>query len=156
MTDKFDRFTKRARYVLIFAEEEAQWLNHNYVGTEHLLLGLVREENGITIRILRDLGVDLTQIRERVERTVGLGPHAVYGKKSLTPQTKRVIQLAIDEARRLGDDYIGSEHLLLGLIGVGEGVAVDVLRELGVGLDKVRSQTARVTLDASSRSPDSD
>ncbi len=151
MSDKFDRFTKRARRVLTLAQEEAQRLNHNYIGTEHLLLGLVREENGVAVRVLRDLGVDPKQIRERVERTVGRGQRAMYGKLSLTPRTKRVIELAVDEARRLGHHYIGTEHLLLGLVRAGEGVAVDVLRGLGVGLDKVRSQTARVMMESSSQ-----
>ena len=116
MSDKFDRFTKRARRVLTLAQEEAQRLNHNYIGTEHLLLGLVREENGVAVRVLRDLGVDPKQVRERVERTVGRGQRAMYGKLSLTPRTKRVIELAVDEARRLGHHYIGTEHLLLGLV----------------------------------------
>ncbi len=151
MADKFDRFTKRARRVLSLAQEEAQRLNHNYIGTEHLLLGLVREENGVAVRVLRELGVDPRQIRERVERTVGRGQRALYGKLSLTPRTKRVIELAVDEARRLGHHYIGTEHLLLGLVREGEGVAVDVLKGLGVSLDKVRSQTARVMMESASQ-----
>jgi len=151
MADKFDRFTKRARRVLTLAQEEAQRLNHNYIGTEHLLLGLVREENGVAVRVLRDLGVNPKQIRERVERTVGRGQRAAFGKLSLTPRTKRVIELAVDEARRLGHHYIGTEHLLLGLVRAGEGVAVDVLRGLGVSLDKVRSQTARVMMESSTQ-----
>ena len=152
MADKFDRFTKRARRVLTLAQEEAQRLNHNYIGTEHLLLGLVREENGVAVKVLRDLGVDPRQIRERIERTVGRGQRAMYGKLSLTPRTKRVIELAVDEARRLGHHYIGTEHLLLGLVRAGEGVAVDVLKGLGVSLDKVRSQTARVMMESTSQS----
>ena len=151
MADKFDRFTKRARRVLTLAQEEAQRLNHNYIGTEHLLLGLVREENGVAVRVLKELDIDLKQIRERVERTVGRGQRAMYGKLSLTPRTKRVIELAVDEARRLGHHYIGTEHLLLGLIREGEGVAVDVLRSLGVSLDKVRAQTARVMMENATR-----
>lgn len=151
MADKFDRFTKRARRVLSLAQEEAQRLNHNYIGTEHLLLGLVREENGVAVRVLRELGIDPRQIRERVERTVGRGQRALYGKLSLTPRTKRVIELAVDEARRLGHHYIGTEHLLLGLVREGEGVAVDVLKGLGVSLDKVRSQTARVMMESASQ-----
>jgi ATP-dependent Clp protease ATP-binding subunit ClpC len=151
MSDKFDRFTKRARRVLTLAQEEAQRLNHNYIGTEHLLLGLVREDNGVAVRVLRDLGVDPRQIRERVERTVGRGQRTLHGKLSLTPRTKRVIELAVDEARRLGHHYIGTEHLLLGLVREGEGVAVDVLKGLGVSLDKVRSQTARVMMETSSQ-----
>jgi ATP-dependent Clp protease ATP-binding subunit ClpC len=106
----------------------------------------------VAVRVLRDLGVDPKQIRERVERTVGRGQRAAFGKLSLTPRTKRVIELAVDEARRLGHHYIGTEHLLLGLVRAGEGVAVDVLRGLGVSLDKVRSQTARVMMESSSQS----
>ncbi len=155
MADKFDRFTKRARRVLTLAQEEAQRLNHNYIGTEHLLLGLVREENGVAVRVLQELNVDLKQVRERVERTVGRGQRAMYGKLSLTPRTKRVIELAVDEARRLGHHYIGTEHLLLGLVREGEGVAVDVLKGLGVSLDKVRAQTARVMMESSSRTSSS-
>ena len=151
MADKFDRFTKRARRVLALAQEEAQRLNHNYIGTEHLLLGLVREENGVAVRVLRELRVDPRQVRERVERTVGRGQRALYGKLSLTPRTKRVIELAVDEARRLGHHYIGTEHLLLGLVREGEGVAVDVLKGLGVSLDKVRSQTAKVMMETTSQ-----
>ncbi|MDM8520398.1 ATP-dependent Clp protease ATP-binding subunit [Anaerolineales bacterium HSG6] len=151
MADKFDRFTKRARRVLTLAQEEAQRLNHNYIGTEHLLLGLVREENGVAVRVLRDLGADPKKIRERIERTVGRGQRTMYGKLSLTPRTKRVIELAVDEARRLGHHYIGTEHLLLGVVRAGEGVAVDVLKSMGVGLDKVRSQTARVMMESSSQ-----
>lgn len=153
MADKFDRFTKRARRVLTLAQEEAQRLNHNYIGTEHLLLGLVREENGVAVRVLKDLGIDPKKIRERVERTVGRGQRTMYGKLSLTPRTKRVIELAVDEARRLGHHYIGTEHLLLGLVRAGEGVAVDVLKALGIGLDKVRSQTARIMMESSSKQP---
>jgi ATP-dependent Clp protease ATP-binding subunit ClpC len=142
--DKFDRFTKRARRVLTLAQEEAQRLNHSYIGTEHLLLGLLREENGVAVRVLKELGVDSRRARDMVERTVGRGQHSMYGKLALTPRTKRVIELAVDEARRLGHHYIGTEHLLLGLVREGEGVAVDVLKGLGVSLEKVRTQTTKV------------
>jgi len=152
MVDKFDRFTKRARRVLTFAQEEAQRLNHNYIGTEHLLLGLVREENGVAVRVLRDMQVDPRQVREIIERTVGRGQRTMQGKLSLTPRTKRVIELAVDEARRMGHHYIGTEHLLLGIVREGEGVAVDVLKSFGVNLDKVRAQTAKVMVDTSSKS----
>ena len=148
MTDKFDRFTKKARRVLQLAQEEAQRLNHNYIGTEHLLLGLVREENGVASKVLMELGVDPAQVVRAVERTVGRGERPPFGKPTLAPRTKRVIELAVDEARLMGHHYIGTEHLLLGLVREGEGIAVNVLRGLGVSLDRVRTQTARSILQA--------
>jgi ATP-dependent Clp protease ATP-binding subunit ClpC len=151
MADKFDRFTKRARRVLTSAQEEATRLNHNYIGTEHVLLGLVREENGVAVRVLREMDIDPRQVREIIERTVGRGQRAVQGKLSLTPRTKRVIELAVDEARRMGHHYIGTEHLLLGIVREGEGVAVDVLKGLGVSLEAVRAHTAKVMVESSSQ-----
>ncbi len=148
MSDKFDRFTKRARRVLQLAQEEAQRLNHNYIGTEHLLLGLVREENGVAVKVLQELGVEASQVIRAVERTVGRGERVPFGKPSLAPRTKRVIELAVDEARLMGHHYIGTEHLLLGLVREGDGIAVNVLRSLGVSLDKVRTQTARSILQS--------
>jgi len=142
MVDKFDRFTKRARRVLSLAQEEAQRLNHNYIGTEHLLLGLIREENSVAVKVLRELGVKPQRVKDMVERTVGQGQRTMLSPKlTLTPRTKRVIELAVDEARRMGHHYIGTEHLLLGLVREGEGVAVNVLRSMGVNLEKVRAQT---------------
>ncbi len=143
MSDKLDRFTKRARRVLTLAQEEALRLNHNYIGTEHLLLGLVREENGVAVKVLRELGVEPGQVIRAVERTVGRGERPPFGKPTLAPRTKRVIELAVDEARLMGHHYIGTEHLLLGLVREGEGIAVNVLRGLGINLDRVRTQTAR-------------
>jgi ATP-dependent Clp protease ATP-binding subunit ClpC len=143
MSDKLDRFTKRARRVLTLAQEEALRLNHNYIGTEHLLLGLVREENGVAVKVLRELGVEPGQIIRAVERTVGRGERPPFGKPTLAPRTKRVIELAVDEARLMGHHYIGTEHLLLGLVREGEGIAVNVLRGLGISLERVRTQTAR-------------
>ena len=128
MSDKLDRFTKRARRVLTLAQEEALRLNHNYIGTEHLLLGLVREENGVAVKVLRELGVEPGQVIRAIERTVGRGERAPFGKPTLAPRTKRVIELAVDEARLMGHHYIGTEHLLLGLVREGEGIAVNVLR----------------------------
>lgn len=148
MSDKFDRFTKRARRVLQLAQEEAQRLNHNYIGTEHLLLGLVREENGVAVKVLQELGVEAPQVIRAVERTVGRGERVPFGKPSLAPRTKRVIELAVDEARLMGHHYIGTEHLLLGLVREGDGIAVNVLRSLGINLDKVRTQTARSILQS--------
>ncbi len=152
MSDKLDRFTKRARRVLTLAQEEALRLNHNYIGTEHLLLGLVREENGVAVKVLRELGVEPSQVIRAVERTVGRGERTPFGKPTLAPRTKRVVELAIDEARLMGHHYIGTEHLLLGLVREGEGIAVNVLRGLGVNLDRVRTQTARNILQTQAQS----
>ncbi|MCC6168396.1 MAG: ATP-dependent Clp protease ATP-binding subunit [Caldilineaceae bacterium] len=152
MSDKLDRFTKRARRVLTLAQEEALRLNHNYIGTEHLLLGLVREENGVAVKVLRELGVDPGQVIRAVERTVGRGERPPFGKPTLAPRTKRVIELAVDEARLMGHHYIGTEHLLLGLVREGEGIAVNVLRGLGINLDRVRTQTARNILQTQAQS----
>lgn len=151
MANKFDRFTKRARRVLALAQEEAQRLNHNYIGTEHLLLGLVREESGVAARVLKDLGVEPKALRKGVEEMIGRGERKVLGKIGLTPRTKRVIELAVDEARRLGHHYIGTEHLLLGLAREGEGIAVDVLKSLGVDLDRLRTETARIMMESPAR-----
>ncbi len=152
MSDKLDRFTKRARRVLTLAQEEALRLNHNYIGTEHLLLGLVREENGVAVKVLRELGVEPGQVIRAVERTVGRGERPPFGKPTLAPRTKRVIELAVDEARLMGHHYIGTEHLLLGLVREGEGIAVNVLRGLGINLDRVRTQTARNILQTQAQS----
>ncbi len=154
MPDKLDRFTKRARRVLTLAQEEALRLNHNYIGTEHLLLGLVREDNGVAVKVLRELGVEPGQVIRAVERTVGRGERAPFGKPTLAPRTKRVIELAVDEARLMGHHYIGTEHLLLGLVREGEGIAVNVLRGLGVNLERVRTQTARNILQTQAQSKD--
>ena len=143
MTDKLDRFTKKARHVLTLALEEAQRLHHGYIGTEHLLLGLIGEKNGMASRVLKDLGVKPKRVQQTIERISGLSRQASFGKAYLTPRTKRVIELAFDEARRLGHHYIGTEHLLLGVVRQGDGVAVDVLKSLGVSLDKVRTETTR-------------
>jgi len=151
MANKFDRFTKRARQVLVLAQDEAQRLNHNYIGTEHLLLGLVREESGVAARVLKDLGVEPEALRKAVEEMIGRGERKVLGKIGLTPRTKRVIELAMDEARRLGHHYIGTEHLLLGLAREGEGIAVDVLKSLGVNLDRLRAETTRIMMESPAR-----
>ena len=152
MSDKLDRFTKRARRVLILAQEEALRLNHTYIGPEHLLLGLVREENGVAVNVLRELGVEPSEVIRAVERTVGRGERPLHGKPSLAPRSKRVIELAVDEARLMGHHYIGTEHLLLGLVREGEGIAVNVLRGLGVNLDQVRTQTVRNILQSLAQS----
>ncbi|MCB0200527.1 MAG: AAA family ATPase, partial [Anaerolineae bacterium] len=148
MSDKLDRFSKRARKVLTMAQEEAQRLNHNYIGTEHLLLGLVKEDQGVAVKVLRELGVEPIQVIRAIEKAVGRGDRPPYGKPTLAPRTKRVIELAVEEARLMGHQYIGTEHLLLGLVREGEGIAVNVLRSLGVSLDRVRTQTARSLLES--------
>ncbi|HBY96022.1 MAG TPA: NDP-hexose 4-ketoreductase [Chloroflexi bacterium] len=152
MANKFDRFTKKARRVLSLAQEEAQALNHGYIGTEHLLLGLVREGDGVAARVLKDLGVDLPKVRSAVEDIVGRGKRATLGRIGLTPRTKRVIELAVEEARRLGHHYIGTEHLLLGLAREGNGIAADVLASLGVSLESVRRRTQEVMKQEPSQS----
>jgi len=129
---------------LSLAQEEAQRFQHNYIGTEHLLLGLVREGEGVAAKILSNLGVELNKVRSAVEFIVGRGDRIVLGESGLTPRAKKVIELAVDEARRLNHHYIGTEHLLLGLVREGEGIAAGVLQSLGVNLEKVRTQTIQV------------
>jgi ATP-dependent Clp protease ATP-binding subunit ClpC len=144
MADRFDKFTERARRVLTLAQEEAQRFNHNYIGTEHLLLGLVREGDGVAAKVLANLGVELTKVRSAVEFIIGRGERATPGEIGLTPRAKKVIELAVDEARRLSHHYIGTEHLLLGLVREGEGIAASVLESLGVNLERVRAETTRI------------
>jgi ATP-dependent Clp protease ATP-binding subunit ClpC len=147
--DRFDKFTERARKVLHLAQEEAQRLQHNYIGTEHLLLGLIREGEGVAAKVLRNLGVDLNEARSAVETIIGRGNRVVVGEVGLTPRAKKVIELAVDEARHLNHPYIGTEHLLLGLVREGQGIAAGTLEKLGVDLKKVRAETLRVLEDAS-------
>ncbi len=149
--NRFDKFTERARKVLSLAQEEAQRFQHNYIGTEHLLLGLVREGEGVASKVLVNLGVQLNIVRQRVEFIIGRGDRIVLGNIGLTPRAKKVIELAVDEARRLNHHYIGTEHLLLGLVREGEGIASGVLENLGVNLARVREETLRVL----SQDPDS-
>ena len=149
MADRFDKFTERARRVLTLAQEEAQRFNHNYIGTEHLLLGLVREGDGVAAKVLANLGVELSKVRSAVEFIIGRGDRAVLGEIGLTPRAKKVIELAVDEARRLNHHYIGTEHLLLGLVREGEGIAAGVLESLGVNLERVRAETTRILSQSS-------
>ncbi len=142
--DRFDKFTERARKVLSLAQEEAKRFQHNYIGTEHLLLGLVREGEGVAAKVLSNLGVELNKVRSAVEFIIGRGDRIVLGEIGLTPRAKKVIELAVDEARRLNHHYIGTEHLLLGLVREDEGIAAGVLESLGVNLEKVRTQTIQV------------
>jgi ATP-dependent Clp protease ATP-binding subunit ClpC len=144
MADRFDKFTERARRVLTLAQEEAQRFNHNYIGTEHLLLGLVREGDGVAAKVLANLGVELNKVRSAVEFIIGRGDRPALGEIGLTPRAKKVIELAVDEARRLNHHYIGTEHLLLGLVREGEGIAAGVLESLGVNLERVRAETTRI------------
>jgi len=155
MNERFDKFTERARKVLTLAQEEATRFNHNYIGTEHLLLGLVREGESVAAKVLSNLGVELNRVRSAVEFIIGRGDRPTVGEIGLTPRAKKVIELAVDEARRLGHHYIGTEHLLLGLVREGEGIAAGVLDSLGVSLEKVRQQTIQV-LSQSTNSPHSE
>ncbi len=149
MADRFDKFTERARKVLTLAQEEAQRFNHNYIGTEHLLLGLVREGEGVAAKVLANMGVELSKVRSAVEFIIGRGDRMVMGEIGLTPRAKKVIELAVDEARRLNHHYIGTEHILLGLVREGEGIAAGVLESLGVSLDKVRAQVIHLLSQSS-------
>ena len=144
MSSRFEKFSERARRVLTLAQNEAQRFNHNYIGTEHILLGLVGETEGVVAEVLNNLGIDLEKVRAAVEFIIGRGERAVTGEIGLTPRAKKVIELAVDEARRANHSYIGTEHLLAGLLREGEGVASGVLESLGVTLDKVRTETQRV------------
>src|SRR5215212_4383761 len=144
MADKMQRFTQRARRVLSLAQEEAERLQHSYIGTEHLLLGLMREEGGVAGRVLRDLGLDPRRVEELVERMTRAGQRTGAARLDLSPGTKKVLELAVDEARRMGHHYIGTEHLLLGLVRQSEGIAIDVLKRLNVSPEEVRRQTRRV------------
>ncbi|HVL25599.1 MAG TPA: ATP-dependent Clp protease ATP-binding subunit [Thermomicrobiales bacterium] len=150
MAEKFDKFTDRARKVLTLAQEEAQRFNHNYIGTEHLLLGLVREGDGVAAKVLSNMGVQLPKVRSAVEFIIGRGETMIMAEIGLTPRAKKVIELAVDEARRLNHHYIGTEHLLLGLVREGEGIAAGVLESLGVNLEKVRTQVMQVVSQSSS------
>jgi ATP-dependent Clp protease ATP-binding subunit ClpC len=147
---RFEKFSERARRVLSLAQEEAQRFNHNYIGTEHILLGLVRETEGVAARVLSNLNVELVKVRSAVEFIIGRGERPTPGEIGLTPRAKKVIELAVDEARRLNHHYIGTEHLLIGLMREGEGVAAGVLESLGVSLEKVREETNRIIQNQSS------
>lgn len=144
MPNKMERFTQRARRVLSLAQEEAERLQHGQIGTEHLLLGLMREDGGVAGRVLRDLGLEQRRVEELVNRLTDSGNRTTGGSLDLSPGTKKVLELAVDEARRMGHHYIGTEHLLLGLVRQQEGIAIEVLRRLGVSPEEVRRQTRRV------------
>jgi ATP-dependent Clp protease ATP-binding subunit ClpC len=145
--DIFDKFTERSRKVLSLAQEEAQRFQHNYIGTEHLLLGLVREGEGVAAKVLISLGVDLEKVRKAVEDIIGRGDRIALGEIGLTPRAKKVIELAVDESRILNHHYIGTEHLLLGLIREGNGIGAGVLESFGLSLQEVRAKTIQVLHD---------
>ena len=146
----FNRFTERSRRVVILAQEEAKRFNHDYIGTEHILLGLIREGEGVAAAVLQHLGLSSDQIRLEVEKLVQIGPSTIVsGDLPFTPKAKKVIELAMDEARNLGHTYIGTEHLLLGLI-QDEGVAQQVLQSLGLEPGKVR-QTVKDLLQTGTK-----
>ncbi len=142
--DRFNKFTEHARKVLALAQEEAQRFQHNYIGTEHLLLGLVREGEGVAAKVLTNLGVQLGDVRRAVEFIIGRGDRIVEGEIGLTPRAKKVIELAVDEAKLLKHQYIGTEHILLGLVREGGGIAAGVLESMGVKLEQVRAETLKV------------
>jgi len=134
----FERFTDRARRTIVFAQEEARLLSHNYIGTEHILLGLLREEEGVAAKALKTLDVSLETVRRDVGEIVGRGQEVSRGHIPFTPRAKKVLELSLREALQLGHNYIGTEHILLGLIREGEGVAAQVLQKLGADLNRVR------------------
>lgn len=152
MASRFEKFSERARKVLTYAQEEAQHLNHSYIGTEHILLGLLREEEGVAAKVLTNLGAGLNKVRASVEFIIGRGEKPSAGETGLTPRARRVIELAIDEARYLGHNYIGTEHLLLGLLREGEGIASGVLDSFGITLDRARAETTRILTQGVPRS----
>jgi hypothetical protein len=144
MPGVFERFTDRARRVVVLAQEEARLLNHNYIGTEHLLLGLIHEGEGVAAQTLGSLDVALETVRARVEAIIGEGGRSPSGHIPFTPRAKKVLELALREALQLGHNFIGTEHLLLGLIREGEGVGAQVLAELGVDLRRVRDHVVQI------------
>jgi ATP-dependent Clp protease ATP-binding subunit ClpC len=140
----FEKFTDRARRVVVLAQEEARTLSHDYIGTEHLLLGLVHEGAGVAVVALESLGVSLDDVRRDVEEMVGRGQHELSGHIPFTPRAKKVLELSLRESQQLGAGYIGTEHILLGLIREGEGVAAQVLVKLGADLNRVRQQVLQI------------
>ena len=140
----FERFTVRARRVVVLAQEEARMLNHNYVGTEHILLGLIHEGEGVAAKALESLGISLDAVRQQVEEIIGQGQQTLTGHIPFTPRAKKVLELALRESLQLGHDYIGTEHILLGLIREGDGVAAQALVRLGADLNRVRQQVIQL------------
>src|ERR1700733_8829931 len=136
----FERFTDRARRVVVLAQEEARMLNHNYIGTEHILLGLIHEGEGVGAKALESLGISLEAVRQQVEEIIGQGQQVPSEEVPFTPRAKKGLELSLGEALQLGHTYIGTEHILLGLIREGDGVAAQVLVKLGANLNQVRQQ----------------
>jgi len=139
-----ERFTDRARRAVALAQEEARMLNHGYIGTEHILLGLIHESDGAAAKALESLGISLDAVRQQVEAIIGQGQHAPSGHIPFTPRAKKVLQLSLREAEQFGHDYIGTEHILLGLLREGHGVAAQVLVKLGADRDRVRQQVIQL------------
>src|SRR5215210_6490378 len=140
----FERFTDRARRVVVLAQEEARLLNHSYIGTEHILLGLIHEGEGVAAKAMESLGISLEAVRSQVEEIIGQGGSSPSGHIPFTPRAKKVLELSLREALQLGHNYIGTEHILLGLIREGEGVAAQVLVKLGADLSRVRQQVIQL------------
>jgi predicted ArsR family transcriptional regulator len=140
----FQRFTDRARRVVVLAQEEARRLDHNYIGTEHILLGLISEGEGVAARALKSLGISLDAVRQQVEEIIGRGQQEPPGHIPFTPRAKKVLELSLRESKQLGHNYIGTEHILLGLIREGSGVAAQVLVKLGADLKRVRQQVIQL------------
>ena len=149
----FERFTDRARRVVVLAQEEARMLNHNYIGTEHILLGLIHEGEGVAAKALESLGISLDAVRQQVEEIIGQGQQAPSGHIPFTPRAKQVLELSRREAEQLGHSYIGTEHILLGLIRQGDGVAAEVLVSLGADLNRVRQQVIQLLHDYQGKEP---
>jgi len=144
MPNKMERFTQRARQALTFAQQEAEQLEHNFIGTEHLLLGLMRDEGGVAGRVLRELGLDLAQLRETVTQLTQASQRQPNQQLDLGADTKKALEWGVDEARRMGHHYIGTEHLMLGVVRQSKSTAVDILKQLGISSEEVRRQTLRV------------
>ena len=149
----FERFTDRARRVVVLAQEEARNLRHNYVGTEHMLLALIREGQGLAAKALESMGIGLPGVRQKVEETIGQGEGSPSAHIPFTPQTKKALELSLRESVALGHDYIGTEHILLGLIREGDGVAAQVLASLGADLNRVREQVIELLQGYRSKGP---
>jgi hypothetical protein len=145
----FQKFTDRARQVVVLAQEEARMLDHNYIGTEHLLLGLIHEGEGVAAKALESLGVSLEAVRREVVEMIGRGQEAPSGHIPFTPRAKNVLELSLREARQLGHEYIGTEHILLGLVREADGVAAQVLVKFGADLNRVRQQVIQLLASSS-------